>query len=84
VDAGYVVVPVNHDLIARRRGPARKKDAAADACIACLLALDRHVMLGPLIPMGSWPGSWTTPASWMGASAAKRNRSSATTVCRPG
>ena len=55
VDAGYVVVPVNHDLIARRRGPARKKDDAA-ACIACLLALDRHVMLRPLIPHGRLAG----------------------------
>jgi hypothetical protein len=57
VDAGYVVVPVNHDLIARRRGPARKKDDDADACIACLLALDRHVMLRPLIPHGELAGS---------------------------
>ena len=26
LDAGYVVVPVNPDLVARRRGPAKKKD----------------------------------------------------------
>jgi hypothetical protein len=50
VDAGYVVVPINPDLIARRRGPARKKDDAEDARIACLLALDRHAQLRPLIP----------------------------------
>lgn len=41
VDAGYVVVPVNPDLVARRRGPAEKKDDAEDARIACLIALDR-------------------------------------------
>jgi hypothetical protein len=28
VDAGFTVLPVNPDLIARRRGPARKKDDA--------------------------------------------------------
>jgi len=52
LDAGYVVLPVNPDLIARRRGPARKKDDAKDARIACLLALDRHTRLRPLIPHG--------------------------------
>jgi transposase len=52
LDAGYVVLPVNPDLIARRRGPARKKDDAEDARIACLLALDRHTRLRPLIPHG--------------------------------
>jgi transposase len=52
VDAGYVVLPVNPDLVARRRGPARKKDDAEDARIACLLALDRHTALRPLIPHG--------------------------------
>ena len=41
VEAGFVVVPVNPDLIARRRGPAKKKDDVEDARIACLLALDR-------------------------------------------
>ena len=35
VEAGFTVVPVNPDLIARRRGPARKKDDAGDARIAC-------------------------------------------------
>jgi hypothetical protein len=43
---------VNPDLIARRRGPARKKDDAEDARIACLLALDRFTALRPLIPHG--------------------------------
>jgi transposase len=52
LDAGYVVVPVNPDLVARRRGPARKKDDAEDARIACLIALDRHAPLRPLIPHG--------------------------------
>ncbi len=52
VDAGYTVVPVNPDLVARRRGPARKKDDPEDARILCLLALDRHTTLRPLIPHG--------------------------------
>lgn len=52
VDAGYTVLPVNPDLIARRRGPARKKDDAEDARIACLLALDRFTTLRPLLPHG--------------------------------
>ena len=52
VAAGFVVVPVNPDLIARRRGPAKKKDDVEDARIACLLALDRFAPLRPLIPHG--------------------------------
>ena len=52
LDAGFTVVPVNPDLIARRRGPARKKDHAEDARIACLLAVDRFASLRPLIPHG--------------------------------
>ena len=52
LDAGFTVVPVNPDLIARRRGPARKKDDTEDARIACLLALDRFTSLRPLIPHG--------------------------------
>jgi hypothetical protein len=52
LDSGFTVVPVNPDLIARRRGPARKKDDAEDARIACLLALDRFASLRPLIPHG--------------------------------
>lgn len=52
VDAGFVVMPVNPDLIARRRGPARKKDDTEDARIACLLGLDRFSHLSPLIPHG--------------------------------
>lgn len=52
LDAGYTVVPVNPDLVARRRGPARKKDDSEDARILCLLALDRHTSLRPLIPHG--------------------------------
>jgi len=52
LDEGYIVVPINPDLVARRRGPARKKDDAEDARIACLIALDRHTTLRPLIPHG--------------------------------
>jgi len=52
VEAGFAVVPVNPDLIARRRGPAKKKDDVEDARIACLLALDRFQPLRPLIPHG--------------------------------
>jgi transposase len=52
VDAGYVVLPVNPDLAARCRGPARKKDDAEDAPICCVLALDRHASLRPLVPHG--------------------------------
>jgi hypothetical protein len=52
IDAGFAVVPVNPDLVARRRGPARKKDDAEDARICCLLALDRHTSLKQLVPHG--------------------------------
>jgi len=56
VDAGYTVLPVNPDLVARRRGPAKKKDDAEDARIACLLALDRFTELRALIPHGQLAG----------------------------
>jgi transposase len=56
IDAGYVVVPVNPDLVARRRGPAKKKDDAEDARIACLIALDRFERLRPLVPHGEAAG----------------------------
>ncbi len=56
LDAGYVVVPVNPDLVARRRGPAKKKDDAEDARIACLLALDRFERPRPLLPHGELAG----------------------------
>jgi transposase len=52
LQAGYAVVPVNPDLVARRRGPARKKDDPEDARILCHLALDRHGALRPLVPHG--------------------------------
>jgi transposase len=52
-DAGFTVLPVNPDLVARRRGPARKKDDAEDARICCVLALDRYTALRPLIPHGA-------------------------------
>jgi transposase/transposase IS116/IS110/IS902 family protein len=51
-DAGFTVLPVNPDLVARRRGPARKKDDAEDARICCLLALDAYLGLRKLIPHG--------------------------------
>jgi Transposase/Transposase IS116/IS110/IS902 family len=51
-DAGFTVLPVNPDLVARRRGPARKKDDAEDARICCLLALDAYLDLRALIPHG--------------------------------
>lgn len=52
VDAGFTVLPVNPDLVARRRGPAKKKDDAEDARICCLLALDQFTQLRKLIPHG--------------------------------
>jgi transposase len=42
-------VPVNPDLVARRRGPARKKDDVEDARICWLLAIDPHTQLKPLV-----------------------------------
>jgi transposase len=56
VDAGFTVLPVNPDLVARRRGPAKKKDDAEDARICCLLALDRHGALRQLVPHGEHAG----------------------------
>jgi transposase len=50
LDAGFTVLPVNPDLVARRRGPAKKKDDAEDARICCLLALDPYADLRKLIP----------------------------------
>jgi len=55
LDAGFSVIPVKPDLVARR-GPARKKDDAKDARICCLLALDRHAGLRALIPHGELGG----------------------------
>jgi Transposase/Transposase IS116/IS110/IS902 family len=52
VDAGFTVLPVNPGLVARRRGPAKKKDDAEDARICCLLALDQYGELRRLIPHG--------------------------------
>ncbi|MGH4023126.1 MAG: IS110 family transposase [Pseudonocardiaceae bacterium] len=56
VDAGFTLLPVNPDLIARRRGPAKKKDDAEDARICCLLALDQFLELRKLIPHGELTG----------------------------
>ena len=52
VDAGFTVLPVNPDLVARRRGPAKKNDDPEDARICCLLALDAYLDLRKLIPHG--------------------------------
>ena len=52
VDAGFTVPPVNPDLVARRRGPAKKKDDTEDARICCLLALDSYLELRKLVPHG--------------------------------
>ena len=51
-DAGFTVLPVNPDLVARRRGPAKKKDDSEDARICCLMALDAYLELRKLIPHG--------------------------------
>ena len=52
LDAGFTVLPVNPDLVARRRGPAKKKDDAEDARICCLLALDQYTQLRRLVAHG--------------------------------
>jgi transposase len=51
-EAGFTVLPVNPGLVARRRGPAKKKDDAEDARICCLMALDAYLDLRKLIPHG--------------------------------
>ncbi|MFC5142016.1 IS110 family transposase [Actinomycetospora rhizophila] len=56
VDAGFTVLPVNPDLVARRRGPARKKDDPEDARICCRLALDPYLDLHALVPHGEVAG----------------------------
>lgn len=55
-DAGFTVLPVNPDLVARRRGPAKKKDDTEDARICCLMALDQFLELRKLIPHGELAG----------------------------
>jgi transposase len=52
MDAGFTVLPVNPDLVARRRGPAKKKDDSEDARICCLMALDAYLNLRQLVPHG--------------------------------
>ncbi len=52
LDAGFTVVPVNPDLVARRRGPARKKDDGEDARILCRMGLDQFLDLRKLVPHG--------------------------------
>jgi hypothetical protein len=46
------VLPVNPDLVARRRGPAKKKDDSEDARTCALMALDAYLDLRQLIPHG--------------------------------
>ncbi len=53
LEAGFVVVPVNPDLIARRRGPAKKKDDVEDARIACLLRWTASSRCDPSSPTAS-------------------------------
>lgn len=55
-DAGFTVLPVNPDMVASRRGPAKKKDDAEDARICCRLALDQYLELRKLIPHGELAG----------------------------
>jgi transposase len=62
VDAGFTILPVNPGLVARRRGPAKKKDDAEDARICCLLALDQFLELRKLIPHGELSGELRTIA----------------------
>jgi hypothetical protein len=50
------VLPVNPDLVARRRGPAKKKDDAQDARICYLLALDQCLELRKVMPHGNLTG----------------------------
>jgi len=52
LDAGFTVLPINPDLVARRRSPAKKKDDAEDARICCLLTLDQYTELRKLVPHG--------------------------------
>jgi hypothetical protein len=67
VDAGYVVVPVNPDLVTRRRGPAKKKDDAEDARIACLIAWIGSNGSGPSSPTGTWrPSCVPSPGTTSG------------------
>lgn len=61
-DAGFTLLPVNPDLVARRRGPAKKKDDAEDARICCLMALDQFLELRKLIPHGELAGELRTIA----------------------
>src|SRR5437763_16606897 len=42
-DAGFTVLPVNPDLVARRRGPAEKTDDSADARICGRTAPGAHL-----------------------------------------
>ncbi len=74
LDAGFVVLPVNPDLVARRRGPARKKDDTEDARIACRLGLDRFASLKPLVPHGDLAGELRSLARDDGRAARDQRR----------
>jgi transposase len=62
VDGVFTFLRVNPDLVARRRGPAKKKDDAEDARICCFLALDQFLQLRKLIPHGALAGELRTIA----------------------
>jgi hypothetical protein len=67
VESGFLVVPVNPDLIARRRGPAKKKDDAEDARIACCwrsIATSGCARLSPMTR--SRPSCGPSPATMSG------------------
>ncbi len=60
---------MNPDLVARRRGPARKKDDGEDGRILCLLALDRRLrMSGLWVRLGKFPPAVDVAAFIPGAS----------------
>ena len=50
LDAGFTVLPVNPDLIARRRGPAGQPTTPRTPVWPARLAPDRHAGLRPLLP----------------------------------
>jgi hypothetical protein len=58
VEAGYLVLPVNPEMIAKRRGPAWKKDDAEDARLACLWRWTRTRVCGRWSRIRWWPGSF--------------------------
>jgi hypothetical protein len=81
LDAGFTVVPVNPDLIARRRCPARKKDDAEDARIAACWPWTATPRSSPCSRMGNWPPSCArSPAT---TSAPPATKPACSTGCAP-